>query len=156
MNEFLYENPNSRNKFYRHLPKISTVYYCVWTSYPLLYYHRVSFIKIHGTKLSIMIKQQAERDTQRLLWFWWEGQKLIPVKKIEWNWMWMTSAAWNELKLQVRETFSYTIDEFNCQGESAAELFFFSSRGHASCWSGTFKPWNPLVFWGWCLILDLV
>ena len=109
MNEFLYENPNSRNKFYRHLPKISTVYYCVWTSYPLLYYHRVSFIKIHGTKLSIMIKQQAERDTQRLLWFWWEGQKLIPVKKIEWNWMWMTSAAWNELKLQVRETFSYTI-----------------------------------------------
>ena len=68
----------------------------------------------------------------------------------------MTSAAWNELKLQVRETFSYTIDEFNCQGESAAELFFFSSRGHASCWSGIVTACNPLVCWVYCLILDLV
>ena len=38
----------------------------------------------------------------------------------------MRSVAWNELKLQVRETFSSTIVR-----ESADELFF-SSRGHAT------------------------
>ena len=45
-------------------------------------------------------------------------RNLIPVKISENNCMWMWSAAWNELKLQVRETFSCTIVR-----ESAAEFF---------------------------------
>ena len=51
----------------------------------------------------------------------------------------MRSAAWpwNELKLQLRETFSCTI-----VWESTA-VFPFNSRGNES-WSGIFKACNPL------------
>ena len=62
----------------------------------------------------------------------------------------VNAVCWATLKLKIRETFRFTIVR-----ESTAGLFNFLLQRTCKLlsWSGIFKARNPLVCWGWCLIL---